>query len=320
MGSPDFAVPSLRALAAAGHEIAAVITQPDREGGRGRRLLPPAVKTAALALALPVLQPPTLRRPEVAAELAALAPELIVVAAYGQILRPNVLAIPPHGVLNVHASLLPRWRGASPVTAAIAAGDEVTGVSIMLMDEGLDTGPVLAARDTPITDHDTGGSLTERLALLGAGLLVETMPRWLAGAIPPQPQDDAHATYAPRLEKAAGRIDWREPALLIWRKVRAYTPWPGAFTEYDGEPLRISAALPLAEAVAGEPGQIVLLPSHAANLVPVGLGPPAFAVVTGDGLLAPLTLQRAGRRALPAADFLHGERGLIGRRLGDSAG
>jgi methionyl-tRNA formyltransferase len=282
-------------------------------------LLPPAVKTAAEALGLPVLQPPTLRRPEVVADLTALAPELIVVAAYGQILRPAVLAIPPHGVLNVHASLLPRWRGASPVTAAIAAGDERTGVSIMLMDEGLDTGPVLAVRETPITDHDTGGSLTERLANIGAELLAQTVPRWLAGAITPRPQDDAHATYAPRLEKSAGLIDWREPARVIWRKVRAYTPWPGAFTEYDGDLLRISSAWPLTERADGDPGRVVPLPSHAPAQVPTGLGSPAFAVVTGDGLLAPLTLQRAGRRALPAAEFLRGERGLIGGRLGDGA-
>jgi methionyl-tRNA formyltransferase len=320
MGSPDFAVPSLRALAAAGHEIVAVVTQPDREGGRGRRLLPPAVKTAALALGLPVLQPPTLRRPEVVAELTALAPDLIVVAAYGQILRPTVLAIPQHGVLNVHASLLPRWRGASPVAAAIAAGDDIAGVSIMLMDEGLDTGPVLAVCETPITARDTGGTLTERLAVLGAELLAETVPRWLAGAITPRPQDDARATYAPRLEKSAGRINWHEPAAVIWRKVRAYTPWPGAYTEYEGEPLRITAAWPLTQTVTGEPGHVVSLPPGAERVVPSDLGRPAFAVITGDGLLAPLTLQRAGRRALPAAEFLRGERGLIGRRLGDAAG
>lgn len=316
MGSPDFAVPSLRALVAAGHEVATVVTQPDREAGRGRHLLPPAVKRAAQDLGLPVMQPPSLRPPEVVAALGELRPELIVVAAYGQILRPNVLAIPRHGVLNVHASLLPRWRGAAPVAAAIAAGDSVTGVSIMLMDEGLDTGPVLATRETAITDRDTSGSLSDRLAVLGAELLVETVPAWLAGTITPVPQDNERATYAPRLTKEAGRIDWGEPAVTIWRKVRAYTPWPGAFTEYDGEALRILSAWPLAEAATGPPGEVVSLPAGAAEQVPPDLERPAFAVCTGSGLLAPLVVQRAGRRALAAGEFLRGERGFIGRRLG----
>ena len=317
LGSPDFAVPSLRALVDAGQEVAAVVTQPDREAGRGRRLVAPAVKTAAQELGLLVLQPPSLRRPEAVAELAAVRPEVMVVAAYGQILRRAVLDIPPHGVLNVHASLLPRWRGAAPVSAAILAGDPVTGVSIMLLDEGLDTGPVLATRETPIADTDTGGSLTERLAGLGAELLVETLPGWLRGEVTPVPQDDARATYAPRLEKEAGRIDWREPAVTLWRKVRAYTPWPGAFTDYRSEQLRILLAWPLPDGDGGRPGQVVGLPTDATERVPADLGRPAFAVVTGDGLLVPLRLQRAGRRALAANEFARGERGLIGSRFGD---
>ena len=317
LGSPDFAVPSLDALVAAGHEVAAVVTQPDREAGRGRQLVAPAVKTAAVELGLPVLQPPSLRSPEVVAELRALRPDVIVVAAFGQILRRAVLEIAPHGVLNVHASLLPRWRGASPVTAAIAAGDTVTGVSIMLLDEGLDTGPVLATRETPIADTDTAGLLTERLAKLGAELLVETLPRWLSGAVAPAPQDNALATYAPRLEKEQGRIDWREPAVTIWRKVRAYTPWPGAFTGYHGALLRIQSAWPVECAAPGEPGDVIALPPGVAELVPAELARPAFAVVTGTGLLAPLRLQRAGKQALHAEEFLRGERTLIGSHLGD---
>ena len=318
MGSPDFAVPSLRALVDAGHDVAAVVTQPDREAGRGRKLVPPAVKVAAQALGLPVLQPPSLRRPAAVEELAALRPEVMVVAAYGQILRRSVLEIPPHGVLNVHASLLPRWRGASPVTAAILAGDAETGVSIMLLDEGLDTGPVLATRATPIEDSDTGGTLTARLAEMGAALLMVTLPGWLARHVEPQPQDETLATYAPRLEKEAGRIDWSRPAVEIWRQVRAFTPWPGAFTSYAGDLLRIEAAWPLeGSEPSNETGRVVPAPPDARAAVPEALGRPAFAVQTGAGLLLPLRLQRAGRRALSAQEFLNGERGLIGRRLGD---
>src|SRR5262249_4463616 len=282
LGSPDFAVPSLRALVAAGHDVAGVVTQPDREAGRGRRTLPPAVKVAARELGLPVLQPASLRRPEAVAELTALQPDVLVVAAFGQILRRNVLELAPHGGFNGPASLLPRWRGAPPVTAAVVAGDSVTGVSIMLLDEGLDTGPVLATRATPIGAEDTSGTLTDRLARIGAELLVETLPRWLAGVLPPLPQDDAAATYAPKLEQEAGRISWSEPAELIWRKVRAYTPWPGAYTPYKGEPLRISAAWPLPDGEAVEPGVAVAVESKLLSGVPTEAGMPAFGVGTGD--------------------------------------
>src|SRR5215216_6059088 len=319
MGSPDFAVPSLRALVDAGHDVAAVVTQPDREAGRGRRLIPPAVKLAAQELSLPVLQPPSLRRPEAAAPLAALHPDLIVVAAFGQILRRRLLDLPPKGVLNVHASLLPRWRGASPVTAAILAGDAETGVSIMLLDEGLDTGPVLATRATPIRDTDTGGSLTDRLAQIGADLLVETLPHWLDGSIAPQPQADALATYAPRLEKEAGRIDWSRPAVELWRRVRAFTPWPGAYTLHGDVTLKLLEAWPLPGFAAAPPRTVVPLPWGAADQVPPERPRPAFAVTTGDGFLLPLALQRAGKRPLFAEEFLRGERGFNGVRLGDMA-
>jgi methionyl-tRNA formyltransferase len=317
MGSPDFAVPSLRALVAAGHDVEAVVTQPDREAGRGRRLVPPAVKVAAQEMKLPVLQPPSLRRPDAVATLTALQPAVIVVAAFGQILRPNVLGIPPKGVLNVHASLLPRWRGASPVTAAILAGDAQTGVSIMLMDEGLDTGPVLATRATPIDDFDTGGTLTDRLATLGAEVLVATLPAWLAGDLPPRPQDGSIATYAPRLDKESGRIDWSSAAVDIWRQVRAFTPWPGAYTTSGDVMLKLLEAWPLAGFVVEPPGTVVPLPWGAVDAVPATRPRPAFAVATGDGFLLPLTVQRAGKRPVYAEEFLRGERGLLGRRLGD---
>lgn len=316
MGSPDFAVPSLRAVVEAGHEVAAVYTQPDREAGRGRALAPSPVKVAAEALGLTVVQPVSLRRAEAVAELRASKPEVIVVAAYGQILRPAVLAIPPFGTVNVHASLLPRWRGASPVTAAILAGDERTGVSIMLLDEGLDTGPVLTTRETPIGAGETGGTLTERLSEHGAALLVDTLPSWLEGTIVARPQDDAQATYAPRLSKEAGRIDWRTPAIAISRAVRAYTPWPGAFTAYKGAALKVLEADAVELAADGVPGDVVRLPSGAARATEVGRPSPVFGVVTGDGLLTPLRIQRAGKRAVTADEFIRGEPDLIGSRFG----
>ncbi|TET99449.1 MAG: methionyl-tRNA formyltransferase, partial [Dehalococcoidia bacterium] len=212
LGTPAFAVPSLRRLADEGYEIAAVYTQPDRPAGRGRRLTPPPVKTAALAMGLPVRQPESLRDPSALAELTSLHPEVGVGVAYGQILRQEVLAIPPKGVLNVHPSLLPRHRGASPIPAAILAGDRETGVTIILMDPGMDSGPVLAQRSLPIEDWDTAGTLTEKLAPLAADLLAETLSRWLQGEIDPQPQDHSLATKAPLLKKEHGAIDWSLPA------------------------------------------------------------------------------------------------------------
>jgi methionyl-tRNA formyltransferase len=315
LGSPDFAVPSLRALVEAGHGVVAVVTQPDREAGRGRRLVPPAVKVAAQELGLAVLQPPGLRRPGILEALGALKPDVLVVAAFGQILRKPVLELAPHGVLNVHASLLPRWRGASPVTAAILAGDRETGVSVMLLDEGLDTGPVLATRATPIEDRDTGGSLTERLAEIGAALLVETLPRWLNGEVDTIPQDDTAATYAPRLEKDAGSIDWTRAAATIWRQVRAFNPWPGAFTALGETTIKLLEAWPLTGYTAGLPGDVVALPWAAAEAAPADRPRPAFAVVTGDGFLLPLKLQRAGKRPVFAEEFLRGERALLGGHL-----
>lgn len=328
MGSPDFALPTLRRLIADGHEIAGVYTQPDREAGRGRVLTPPPVKELALECGLPVFQPPSLRREPAVAQLRALRPQVIVVAAFGQILRRPVLELPPFGVLNVHASLLPRWRGAAPVQAAILAGDRETGISIMRIDEGLDTGPVLARRTTPISDFDTGGGLTHRLAELGAELLAETLPAWLDGAITPEPQDVAVATYAARVEKDAGRLEWTLPARELWLRVRAYNPWPGAFTSLHGSPLRIHEAWPLPRgaedrAAAAAPtesslpaGVIVPLPPGAADAVPPQRPRAAFGITTGDGLLLPLTLQRAGKRPLFAEEFARGERELIGTPLG----
>jgi len=315
LGTPAFAVPSLRRLAAEGFEIAAVYTQPDRPAGRGRRPAPPPLKTAALELGLQVRQPESLRDPAVLVELAALRPEAGVGVAYGQILRQDVLDIPARGVINVHPSLLPRHRGASPVPAAILAGDAETGITIILMDAGMDSGPLLAQRRVPIQDSDTTATLMAALAEVAARLLTETLSRWLRGEIQPQPQDDSQATKAPLLKKEHGAIDWSLPAADIWRRVRAYNPWPGAYTTIDDALLHIWEARPLADGGAA-PGTVVKLTPEQHARLPEETDPEAFGVATGGGVLAVLVAQREGRKALPAGEFLRGMRGFIGRRLG----
>jgi len=300
MGTPQFAVPTLVGLAE-GYEIVAVVTQPDRGSGRGRRLRPPPVKQAAQRLGLLVWQPRTLRTPEAVAYLRGLTPNVMVVAAYGQILRPKVLEIPPRGCVNVHASLLPRYRGAEPVAAAILAGEKETGVTIMLMDEGMDTGPILAQRSIPIAPDDTRATLTEKLAHLGADLLLETLPRWLGGEIKPQPQDDALASYAPLLKREDGEIDWARPAVVIERMVRAYTPWPGTYTHWRGRRLKVLRARPLHKP-EGEAGRVIETPE-------------GVAVGTGQGALLLEEVQLASKRAMLADDFVRGQRDFIGAHL-----
>jgi methionyl-tRNA formyltransferase len=263
------------------------------------------VKVLAQEYGLPVLQPASLRRPEALEALQALHPDVIVVAAFGQILRPAVLDLPPLGCLNVHASLLPRWRGAAPIGAAILAGDETAGVTIMQMDPGLDTGPILRQDSLPIAPDDTSESLGEKLARLGADLLLATLPDWLAGKIEPQPQADALATFAPQLEKEQGHINWSEPAEAIARRVRAFHPWPGTFTTWQGAPLRIlrvsAESYPAAED-GTPPGTVVATPQ----------GP---AIVTGRGWLRLIEVQPAGKRPMPADAFVRGARGFLGSRL-----
>jgi methionyl-tRNA formyltransferase len=317
VGTPEFAVPSLRRLAAAGHHIAAVITQPDRAAGRGRRPSQPPVKIAAQELGLEVLQPPSLREPEALRQVTALTPEVIVAVAYGQILRQSFLDIAPRGVLNLHPSLLPKYRGASPIPAAILAGEKVTGVSVMLMDAGMDSGPILAQEEYPILDTDTAAALSQRLSEAGADLLAETLPAWLAGEIPPRPQDASQATVTKLLTKEDGLIDWSRAATEIWRQVRAFNPWPAAHTHLDGDSLHIWEAWVIPDGPVGAPGQVVALSAEQASEVPSKAGPaPAFAVYTGEGLFVPLVLQRAGRKRLAAGEFLRGVPALIGKRLG----
>lgn len=319
MGTPEFAVPSLAALAAAGYDLVGVYTRVDQPAGRGHQLAQSPVKGAAHDHGLPVYQPRTLRTAAAQAELAALAPELIVVAAYGLILPQVVLDLPRFGCVNVHGSLLPRHRGAAPIAAAILAGDDETGVSIMLMDAGVDTGPVLSTAAVPIAPEDTTGSLTGKLAALGAELLVTTLPRWLRGEITPWPQPAEGATYAPRISKEDGRIRWAEPAELIARRVRAYHPWPGAYTSWQGQLLKVLRAQ-VGEQPALAHHQISSRASgvggRAAGTVVAGPGG-QVGVVTGAGVLWLIEVQLAGRRALPAAAFVAGARGFIGSRLGE---
>jgi methionyl-tRNA formyltransferase len=318
MGSPDFALPALQRLLESEHQVVAVYTQPDRPAGRGRGLQAPPAKKLALAHDVPVLQPPRVSAPDSVAELSRLAPDLIVLAAYGQILKQPVLDIPRRGVLGVHASLLPRHRGASPVAAAILAGDEETGVTIMQTELALDAGPILAQRRVPISPHDTAGTLTDRLAQEGADLLMEVLPACLDGSLVPTPQDASKATYAPTLRKEDGLIDWGLPAEDIWRRVRAFTPWPGAFTYLNGQPLRLLETWPLPSGQKGQPGTVVPCPPREDGSEQTGLpaGQAGFAVVTGRGLLAIVRLQLAGRRALSAVEFVRGQRDLMGKRLG----
>ncbi len=302
MGTPEFAVPTLKKLIATQH-VVGVVTRPDKPKGRSKHPVPSPVKEVALAHGLPLLQPRTLRSEEVQAALRAWEPEVIVVAAFGLILPNAVLEMPPHGCVNVHASLLPRWRGAAPVAAAILAGDQETGVTIMLMDEGVDTGPILAQKREPILPEDTTATLSERLAQLGADLLAETLPLWARGEIVPQPQDERQATYAPMLRKEDGWIDWREPAVLIERRVRAYQPWPTAMTRWQGKVLKILRARPHPTThLAKLPGTVVAWEQGAA-------------VVTGEGVLELLEVQLAGKRPLEVVAFLRGARGFIGSRL-----
>lgn len=304
MGTPEFAVPVLQALDDA-HQVVGVITQPDRPVGRGQRLKPPPVKQVALERDLPLYQPQSLRAPEAVAQLATWEPQVIVVAAFGQILSSEVLGLPPYGCLNVHPSLLPRWRGAAPVEAAILAGDEVTGVTIMQMNAGLDTGPILAQQEEPIRPDDTQATLERRLARLGADLLVKTLPAYLAGDLRPRPQPEEGATYARQFRKEDGRLDWTRPAVELDRQVRAFNPWPGAFTTWQGRRFKVWRAAPLPD-WQGEapPGTIVVLED-------------GVAVATGEGALRLEEVQLAGKRRMDIEAFLCGQRECEGVRLGE---
>jgi methionyl-tRNA formyltransferase len=293
MGSPSFAVPALRAVAAH-FPVVGVVTQPDRPTGRGRELKSPAVKAAALDLGLPIIQPVKINSPEAMDQLRTWASDLIVVSAFGQILRQDLLSLPLLGCINIHGSLLPRWRGAAPIQAALLAGDTETGITIMKMDAGIDTGPLLNQRQIRITADETAETLFEKLAAIGAELLVETLPPYLSGALLPQPQPETGITHAPMLKKEDGRLDFNQPAAALERRVRAMNPWPGAFFDWKGAPLKVLSA-------------------HLSEEKPLGCGT-RFAVDgypaigTSEGTLILNEVQPGGKKPMLGKAFLAGVR------------
>lgn len=296
-GTPEFAVPPLAALVQSRHEVVGVLTQPDRPAGRGRQLMASAVKEFATARGLPIAQPATLRTAEGRGALAAWQPEVMVVVAYGLILPPEALAIPRYGCLNIHASLLPRWRGAAPVQRAILEGDRDTGVTIMQMDAGLDTGPILLQRSVDISATDDTTTVLAALAALGAPALLEALDGIEKGTIVPIPQPAESATYAKKIDKDEARIDWQQSAIAIDRRIRAFRPWPIAETTHAGEQVRIHRARVVAStAGTAAPGTLL------------GVDQDLLLVACGDGVLGVAELQRAGRRSMTAREFSNGLR------------
>jgi methionyl-tRNA formyltransferase len=306
MGTPEFAVPSLEALIYGGYQVVAVYTQPDKRAGRGQQITSSPVKQLALSQGLDVVQIEKFKVAGTVEKLAALTPDLIVVAAFGLILPPEVLNLPKFGCLNVHSSLLPRHRGASPMAAAILQGDEITGVTIILLDAGMDTGPILNQKEVPISDEDTTGSLSVKLAKVGAQLLMQTLPLWIEGRKKPRPQDESGASHSKMIKKEDGEIDWRLSTQELWRRVRAFDPWPGSFARWRDKRLKLVKVLPLYGKKSDEPGKVVALPPPA----PVTVG-----VETGDGVLGLVKLQLEGKRELSAEEFVRGQRDFIGSHL-----
>ena len=294
MGTPEFAVPSLNALYNSEHHIALVVTQPDRPKGRGRKVYPPPIRTAALELDLNTIQPNSLKSEAVAKHLAGLKPDFLVVVAFGHILSKRILDIPRIGTINVHASLLPKYRGPAPINWAIINGENQTGVTSMLMDTDLDTGDILLTATEPISPEDTAKTLHDRLALLGADLLVRTLDAYAAERIRPIAQNHAHATYAPLLNKQDGRIDWQKPAATLEPFIRGMTPWPGAFTFHGEHRLKIFRAKPITKAPEGPPGTV--LQSF----------PDELEIATGNGTLLILEIQGPSGKRLLIEDFLRG--------------
>ncbi len=302
MGTPEFAVPVLDALTRTNHSIVGVFTRLDKPAGRGGKLQPSPVKQLAASRALPIYQPKTLRRDESVARIRDLRPDLIIVSAYGLILPREVLAIPLRGCVNTHASLLPRHRGAAPISAAILAGDSETGVTLMQMDEGIDTGPILAQRAIPIARDDTTGSLTTKLANFAAELLIANLPRILSGDVTPQTQDESRATYTKMIQKEEGLIEWEWSAEDASRRVRAYNPWPSAYTFWNGATLKILRGEPSLADASAQPGTVVQVGKE-------------IGVVCGNGVLILREVQLAGKRAMGIEEFVRGQRSFIGAVL-----
>jgi methionyl-tRNA formyltransferase len=301
LGSPAFAVPSLEALHQSDHSIVAVVTQPDRPTGRGLLAQPPAVKTSAVSLGIPVLQPVTTKSPEFVDQIKVFESDLLVVVAYGEILRPSLLSAAPGGAINLHASLLPHYRGAAPVAWTILRGETETGVTTMQMDEGMDSGPILLQATTSILPTDTTSTLGQRLAVLGAGLLKETLDRVEKGEVLPRPQDSSQATFAPKLKKQDGWIHWDKDAFYVARQIRAFDPWPGSFTRMGGNTLKLWIAHPASELTQQPAGTVIRVARE------------AFWVACGEGtVLQVIEVQPENRPRLTAADFLHGYRVAVG--------
>ncbi len=308
LGTSEFALPSLKNLLGSSHEVLAVVTQPDRPKGRGQKLFPSAIKSLALAKNLPIFQPEKIRDPVSLEVLQSYRPELIVVVAYGQILSSSVLSIPPRGCVNVHASLLPQYRGAAPITWAILNGETRTGVTTMFLDAGMDTGPILLTAETPIEQEDTAGTLHDRLSRMGADLLRQTLDGLEKGQITPRSQDHSQATYAPKIDKEAGRINWDHPARELFNFLRAFDPWPGAFTFWKGRMLKLfRPCFPeeMEKDVREAPGTITRV------------GAEELYIATSRGDLSIRELQLANRPRMGVAEFLRGHPLQAGVRLGE---
>jgi methionyl-tRNA formyltransferase len=303
MGTPEFAVPSLESLLKSEDQVVGIVTQPDRPKGRGHELAPSPVKVIALRERLPLFQPTKMKDPGFMAELSGWKPDIIAVAAFGRILPPAVLSLPPRGCINVHGSLLPKYRGAGPIQWALINGETTTGITTMLMDEGMDTGAMLLQESLLIHPEDTAGTLSSRLAEVGGRLLIETLAQWRAGSLTPRPQDHSRATLAPLLKKEDGLIDWTMPATSIANRIRGLTPWPGAYSFLNADRWTLCRATALADPTSGGPGEII------------GLTKDAVRVATGQGVLAIHELQPANSRRMPAAQYLAGHPLQIGMQL-----
>ena len=304
MGTPDFAVPSLKALDQNGYKVSIIVTQPDRPKGRGRKIIPPPVKSAALSLGYNIIQPASVRTDEFAEQMAAIKPDLYIVTAFGRLLPENILAIPKIGAINLHASLLPKYRGSAPIQWAIINGEKKTGVTTMLMNKGLDTGDILLKDETEILKNDTSSILHDRLAEMGANLLIKTLRKIESDGLKPLPQDDDQATYAPLLKKKDGCINWKLPANSIESFIRGITPWPGAFTFHKDKRLKIFKAIAIENDIAENPGKVIK-------------GFPGDLIVgTGKGILSILEIQSASGKRLPVKNFLQGNNIPPGTMLG----
>lgn len=309
MGTPEFSVPALNRILQTDHKVIAVYTQPDKLVGRGRIPTPSPIKKIALENGLGLFQPIRLRESAEVAKLVDLKPDLIVVVAYGQILTQSVLDIPKYGCLNIHPSLLPKYRGASPIASAILAGEEETGVTIMKMDAGMDTGPIVSQFIVHIEPNDTTESLSTRLAEVGARLLHETFDMWFDGSLTPQAQDDNKVINTATISKEDGAIDWNMGASEISRRIRAFYPWPGCYTRWQGKLLKIIEAVPLHKEKDLEVGRVIAL----SNDQPASVG-----IGTGDGILGLIDVQLEGKRVMNSAEFIRGQQGFVGSKLGEN--